>query len=106
MSTLFNDLYQGLQEAIDYEKGTGTAKVSTIRTYDIVPVKNYTNEEIKTIRQKACMTQTVFANFLGVSVKTVEAWERGRTHPTGPACRLMDILSTGKTDRLSFIKAV
>ena len=28
-------------------------------------------------------------NYLGVSKKTVEAWELGRTHPTGPANRFL-----------------
>ena len=50
------------------------------------------------------MTQTVFAEFFGVSKKTVEAWECGRTHPTGPALRLMDILYEGKEKELSFVK--
>lgn len=66
MSSLFEDLREGLQEAIDYEKGFGKAK----RT---------------------------------VSKKTVEAWELGRTHPTGPACRLLDILDQGKENELSFV---
>ena len=50
------------------------------------------------------MTQSVFAKYMGVSPKTVEAWELGRTHPTGPAYRLIDILSEGKEENLSFIK--
>lgn len=50
------------------------------------------------------MTQAVFANYMGVSVKTVEAWELGRTHPTGPAYRLINILAENKQDTLSFIK--
>ena len=49
------------------------------------------------------MTQTVFANYMGVSKKTVEAWETGRTHPTGPAYRLLDILEQGKEKELSFV---
>jgi putative transcriptional regulator len=55
------------------------------------------------IRNKAGMTQAVFANYMGVSKKTVEAWELGRTHPTGPAYRLLDILESGKEQELSFI---
>ena len=35
------------------------------------------------IRNNAGMTQLVFANYMGVSKKTVEAWECGRSHPTG-----------------------
>ena len=50
----------------------------------------------------AGMTQNIFANYMGVSKKTVEAWEAGRTHPTGTAFRLMSILSNNKTNALSF----
>lgn len=100
MNTLFEDLRDGLQEAIAYEKGTGKARVSTIT---IDPIKKYTNVEIRSIRNKSGMTQTVFANYMGVSKKTVEAWERGRTHPTGPAYRLINILEQGKEPELSFV---
>ena len=101
MSTLFDDLKEGLLEAIDYEKGTGKAKTVT---FMIEPVKKYSNEDIKRIRNNAGMTQAVFANYMGVSPKTVEAWELGRTHPTGQAYRLLDILAENKEDSLSFIK--
>ena len=103
MSSLFEDLKTGLEEAIDYEKGQGKAKT---RTLMIAPVKKYSNEEIKAIRNKSGMTQRVFANYMGVSKKTVEAWELGRTHPTGPAYRLISILDHGKEDELSFISTV
>ena len=100
MKSLFDDLTTGLQQAIDYEKGAGKAKT---RTLMIDPVKKYSNDEIKAIRNKAGMTQAVFANYMGVSKKTVEAWELGRTHPTGPAYRLLDILESGREQELSFI---
>ena len=101
MSTLFSDLRQGLQEAIDYEKGIGKAKVTK---YTIDPIKSLTSKEIRGIRIKAGMTQKTFADCMGVSVKTIEAWECGRTHPTGPAYRLMDIISSGHMQELSFIR--
>lgn len=91
MKQLFNDLKQGLEEAIAYEKGTGKAKK---RTYMILPIKEYDGKQIRKIRMKAGMTQSVFASYMGVSIKTVEAWEGGRTHPTGPVFRLLDILSS------------
>ena len=100
MSSLFEDLREGLQEAIDYEKGSGKAKRTV---FMITPVNKYSNEQIKSIRNKSGMTQAVLANYMGVSKKTVEAWELGRTHPTGPACRLLDILDQGKENELSFV---
>lgn len=93
MSSLFDDLKEGLEEAIAYEKGNGKAKS---KTYMILPVKEYAGKEIRDIRMKAGMTQSVFASYMGVSIKTVEAWEGGRTHPTGPVFRLLDILAAGE----------
>ena len=103
MSSLFEDLCIGLQEAIDFEKGIGSAKKTT---YIISPIKEFNPEQIRQIRNNAGMTQTVFANYMGVSKKTVEAWACGRTHPTGPAFRLLDILSEGKEKNLSFVEVV
>ena len=100
MSSLFDDLKEGLQEAIDYEKGNGKAKV---KTFIIQPAKVYDGKEIRSVRMKAGMTQNVFASYMGVSVKTVEAWEGGRTHPTGPAFRLLDILSS--EEKMNYIVA-
>lgn len=100
MSTLFDDLKQGLQEAIAYEKGQGTAR---IKTYTISPVREYSNVEIREIRMKAGMTQSVFASYMGVSQKTVEAWEGGRTHPTGPVFRLLEILASDDLEKTNFI---
>lgn len=102
MSLLFDDLKQGLEEAIAYENGTGQAKA---KTYMILPVKEYSNTEIRDIRMKAGMTQNVFASYMGVSKKTVEAWECGRTHPTGPAFRLIDLLAATDLKELKFIVA-
>jgi putative transcriptional regulator len=100
MSSLFEDLQEGLQEAIEYEKGNGKARV---KTYIINPIKKYSNKEIKRIRNNAGMTQATFASYLGVSQKTVEAWELGRTHPTGPAYRLIEILNSDRLNPLDFI---
>ena len=70
MSSLFDDLREGLEEAIAHEKGTLKAKE---KTYMILPVKEYSGKEIRDIRMKAGMTQSVFASYMGVSIKTGEA---------------------------------
>ena len=102
MSSLFDDLKDGLEEAISYEKGTGKAKT---KTFMIMPVNEYNNKQIREIRMKAGMTQSVFASYMGVSKKTVEAWECGRTHPTGPVFRLLDILASQKDTEYVVVKS-
>ena len=101
MGKMFEDLREGLQEAILFEKGQGEGKKIT---YVITPIQKYSNVEIKAIRNRAGMTQSVFADYMGVSKKTVEAWELGRTHPTGPAYRLLTILNTGDFEKIGLAK--
>ena len=98
--TLFEDLMQGLTEAIEYEKGFGEAH-KTI--YTIRPVQKYSATEIRDIRIRAGMTQKTLALYMGGSLKTVEVCEGGRTHPTGPACRLLYILATDDKQAVDYI---
>lgn len=86
--SVFEEIKTGLNEAIDYEKGN--LKTNT-RTLSITPIEKFTASEIKEIRKKAGMTQVLFAKYLGVSLKTVEAWEAGRNQPNGTASRMLSI---------------
>lgn len=86
--SLFDEIKTGLNEAIEYEKGNLKAKTSTL---SIEPVGVFTSSEIKSIRNSTGLTQKLFAKYMGVSVKTVEAWEAGRNHPDGAACRLLSL---------------
>ena len=100
MSSLFDDLKEGLEEAIACEKGEGPTKV---REYHIKPLREYSREEIKAIRNKAGMSQRVFAAYMGVSVKTVEAWECGTRKPSGSAARLLEVLQEQETEITKYI---
>ena len=84
--SIFDDIKIGLGQAIDYEKGKLKAKTTTLT---VEPVEKFKPEEIRTIRKNTGLTQMLFAKYMGVSVKTVEAWESGRNHPEGAACRLL-----------------
>lgn len=86
--SLFDEIKEGLNQAIEYEKGNLKAKKTT-RT--IRPLEKFTSAEIKEIRTSTGLTQVLFAKYMGVSVKTVESWEAGRNHPDGAACRLLSI---------------
>ena len=85
---LFEDIKLGLEQAIEYEKGNIKAKSTTL---SVAPLDTFTSAEIKEIRTSTGLTQKMFAKYMGVSVKTVEAWEAGRNHPEGAACRLLTI---------------
>jgi putative transcriptional regulator len=82
----FEKIKAGLEEAIAYEQGTLQAKTTKI---SIRPVERYQADEIRSIRNSTGLTQRTFAEYMGVSIKTVEAWEAGRNRPEGAACRLL-----------------
>lgn len=86
--SVFNEIKAGLNEAIEYEKGDLKA---TTKTLSVAPIEEFSANEIKDIRKNAGMTQVLFAKYLGVSVKTIEAWEAGRNQPNGAACRMLSI---------------
>lgn len=92
MSDLYNDIAQGLREAIAYERGELNAP-AVRRTLHVSPLPEWMPSEIKSLRLSLSMTQRMFAQFMGVSLKTVEAWECGRYRPSGSAARLMQVIS-------------
>ncbi len=58
----------------------------------IEPLRPYTRDEIRTLRLRLHLSVGLFAELLGVSEKTVEAWESGHNEPSGPALRLMNMI--------------
>jgi putative transcriptional regulator len=64
----------------------------TVRKYTLNNLPEYNPSAIKTVRNKTQMTQKVFSDLLGVSVRTVEAWETGKSHPNGSARRLLQLI--------------
>ena len=43
------------------------------------------------IRARLNLSQSAFAGFMGVSLRTVQDWEQGRRKPSGPAIALLRI---------------
>src|SRR5262249_39845757 len=50
----------------------------------------YAPRQVRAIRRLIGASQSVFAQYIGVAVATVRAWEQGTNRPSGAAARLMD----------------
>jgi putative transcriptional regulator len=50
----------------------------------------YHAKDVKKIRKLLGISQSLFAKFLGVNVKTVQSWEQDLVEPSGIARRFMD----------------
>lgn len=44
------------------------------------------------MRADAGLSQSGFALVLGLSVRTLQEWEQGRKHPSGPARKLIELV--------------
>ena len=100
--SVYSSIVKGLNEAIEYERGS--LKNVKRHVMEVKPLPNYNAKEIKGIRLNLELSQKVFANVMGVSEKTVEAWEAGRNIPQGPARRILEIFNNDSTIITRFIK--
>ena len=90
MENVFESIMTGLRQAVDDTHATNS-KLKR-RTVTIIPVKEYRADQIKSIRHSVGMSQSSFAGYLGVTKKTVEAWEAGTNHPSGAASRILSMM--------------
>lgn len=81
----FEGIMDGLEEALAYSKGKAAAE--TFARKRALP-----NVNVAEIRASLDMTQKAFAELLGVSCRTVEAWESGKSTPTPTAKKLMFLI--------------
>lgn len=81
MSTAFESIQQGLQEAIAHAKGDERGVRVHPRAIDV-----------KAVRAKVGMTQEQFAARFGFSTATLRHWERGDRSPRGPALVLLNVI--------------
>ena len=86
---VYESIIQGLNEAVEFEKGNVKARTAKCT---VTPVPDLTSAEIRDIRLSFGMTQATFAEAIGVSVKTVEAWEAGTNKPIGAVRRFLSVL--------------
>ncbi|MGF9693008.1 DNA-binding transcriptional regulator [Rhizobium sp. 0TCS1.26] len=75
----------------------------TMREFDALclpPLRTYTPQDIKKIRDANKVSQAVFAQFLNVKKITVAAWEQGTKKPSGTAIKILDLVERKGLDVL------
>ena len=82
----FSGIMDGLGEALKYEKGKAGAETFARK-------RSLPTVDVAEIRKSLSMTQKMFASVLGVSCRTVEAWECGKSNPTPTAKKLIYLIS-------------
>ena len=92
MSTLFNDLKEGLTEAIAFEAGQKTgARVTKVQVPEI---------DVAEVRRLSGKTQEQFAADIGIPVSSIRNWEQGR-RALDPASRALFLILKHDPNALS-----
>ena len=93
MGKAFEKIMAGLKEIQAYQEGKLELRSTKIT---IEAVTHWDAGRTRSLREDLNMSQSLFAIVLGVSKKTIEAWESGKNIPSGSASRLMEVLSNDK----------
>ena len=99
-NSVYESIMTGLNEAL--EDATSEKPILKRQKVVIEPVKIYEADEVKKIRTSTGMSQRTFASYMGVSDKTVEAWEAGTNHPSGAASRLLSMIEKDRDIIIKF----
>ncbi len=82
----FSEVISGLEEALDFSKGKA-------RSTTVVRKRSLPDIDVAAERKALNLTQKGFASILGVSSRTVEAWEAGKSNPSPTARNLIYLIS-------------
>ena len=87
--SLFERLQRGLNDSIEYEQGKRTLRTSEVPLEP--PLIDATT--LAALRNRAAMSQAVFAKVLNVSPRTLQSWEQGVREPSDASRRLIQIFT-------------
>jgi len=79
-------LIESAKQAEAHSAGKKKLRANVI---DILPVPDYEPRQIRSIRIRLGLTQGLLGGIVGVSTKTVEAWEAGYRRPSSSAMRVL-----------------
>jgi putative transcriptional regulator len=82
---LFDELLKSAHEALEHARGRRDLKTTVLPA----PPEPMRSRDVRRLRSRLEASQAVFARYLNVSTKLVQAWEADRRAPSGAALRLL-----------------
>jgi len=89
----YERLKESLEQAVAFKNGDKSKARVSVRE---LPVPEYRANDVVRVRSNLNLSQRSFAAVLGVSPRTVEAWEVGRNEPHGAARNLIYLIERDK----------
>jgi len=102
--TIAERISAGMKEIEAFlQSGEPLEKHFTVRTIEIPDPDTFDAKRVERLIKQLGMSQAVFAGFIGVSVKLVEAWLAGSREPSLLARRLLALI---EHDPKAFLKSI
>lgn len=90
MTTLYEDLMEGLTAMKEHLEGKRTLREETLKRPEPLHISA---DEVKAIRTRLNLSQAVFAQRLRTSIKTYQGWEQGKSTPNPQATLLLKLVA-------------
>ncbi len=100
--SVFEQIRQGLTEAIAHARGELTLRTTTLPA----PAPKLSKSRVIAIRKRAGMSQGVLAAYLNVPKRTLESWEQGRRAPKAGEARLLQMVDAAPREFEALVSAV
>jgi putative transcriptional regulator len=94
--TYKNDISAAIHEMASDLHDAGFLDKQTMRGFDescLTPIHVFKADEIRALREREEVSQTVFARYLGVTKDSISQWERGEKKPVGAALKLLSLVA-------------
>lgn len=88
-------LLESIHETAEDLHNLGFIDQHKMRKYDALcldPVPDYSSEQIRSLRERYQISQTVLATLLNTSTSAVRQWELGNKNPGGSSKKLLNLL--------------
>ncbi|MCC7499399.1 MAG: DNA-binding transcriptional regulator [Bryobacterales bacterium] len=90
-----SDAMAAIHETMAALHDAGAIDKQTMRRFDeacLTPIRPLKPKEIKAIREREQVSQSVFATYLNVTPSLVSKWERGEKKPSGASLKLLSLV--------------
>lgn len=90
-----SEAMSAIHETMEALRDVGVIGKRTMRQFDdacLTAVRPLKPKEIRAIRERERVSQTVFANYLNVTSSLVSKWERGEKRPSGASLKLLSLV--------------
>ena len=83
-SRVARDIISGLKEAAAFARGEISLPVRIVNVREPV--------DVRALRSKLGLSQSEFASRYGISLRTLQEWEQGRTRPDSTVCAYLTVI--------------